>query len=163
MTVFEIFKEVNLSPCGPVRWKEQVDCQKTGVYVVAQVSDSNDGCRACALRFNDTLLSGLEIDIGYERQRWLPNEPILYIGKTDETIHDRVGAFYRHRCGNPSPHAGGQVVHLLACELWVYWSPSPNPYDTEQTMLCAFKKQVGQVPFANRNGRREKRIRMISN
>ena len=123
LTVAEIFKNANLSPRGPVRWGTQVSESGAGIYVVARVGDATVGCKACALPFIDFAnpydnlkypLSPLDLDLEYERKRWLPNEPVLYIGKTDRPIHKRVGEFYRHKCGDTSPHAGGQVVKLFA-------------------------------------------------
>lgn len=161
MTVGEIFRKANLSPRGPVRWKEQVPESRAGVYVVARVGNPNDSCKPCELPFKDPLRSDLEIDLEFEHQRWLASEPVVYIGKTDQTIHKRIGAFYGHKCGKRSPHAGGQVVHLLKCDLWVYWSPSATPSDDERTMLCAFKKEAGQAPFANFNGKHGKNGKRI--
>ena len=147
MTVAEIFNIANLSPSGPVLWGTDPPETNAGVYVVARVGDAKEGCDACALPFKD--LCGIDLDLEYERHRWLPNEPIVYVGKSDRPIRKRLGEFRRHKCGNTSPHAGGQVVKLLRCDLWVYWSAATNPYDTEHTMICAFKKQTGQLPFAN--------------
>lgn len=164
VTVAEIFRKTNLSLCGPVRWKAPVtgsSAGAAGVYVVARVSDPNGGCKSCALPFKDPFPADLELDLEYELHRWIPKEPIVYIGKTDETIRKRVAAFYRHKCGDGSPHAGGQVVHLLECDLWVYWSPSDNPYDTELSMLCSFKEEADQVPFANFDGKQGKLGRRI--
>jgi hypothetical protein len=95
-------------------------------------------------------------------ERWLPNEPIVYVGKADQMIQRRLAAFYRHKCGDTSPHAGGQVLKLLSCSLWVYWSPASHPRDCERVMLCAFKEEVHQAPFANWDGqRRRRRIRYL--
>lgn len=174
MIIAEIFakaKQPNFSPRDPVQWGTQVSESCAGVYVVARVSDATVGCKACALPFDfanpyDNLnipLCPLDLDLEYERKRWLESEPVVYIGQTtSRTIHNRIGQFYRHKCGNPSPHAGGQVVHLLRCDLWVYWSPADNPYATEQTMLCAFREQLGQEPFANGWSGTRKRIRRSS-
>jgi hypothetical protein len=169
LTVAEIFTKANLSPRGPVPWGTQVAESSVGVYVVARVGDPTVGCNVCALQFIDFAnpfdnlnnpIPPLDLDPEYERQRWLQNEPVVYIGQTtDQTIQERVRQFYRHKCGNPSPNAGGQVIHLLRCDMWVYWSPADNPYDTEQTMLCTFKEQVGQEPFANGWSGKRKRIR----
>ena len=93
-----------------------------GVYVVARVGDPKADCTPCALRFIDPLPPGIDLDLEYERQRWLPSESIIYIGKTDRPIRKRVSEFHTHRCGDKSPHAGGQVIKLLKCDLWVYWS-----------------------------------------
>jgi hypothetical protein len=89
----------------------------------------------------DTLPSNIDLSREYEERRWLADEPIVYIGQTDQTIRKRLKDFYRHKCGNPGPHAGGQVI--------------------KQTMICAFKAKVGQVPYANYDGAKEKRVRRL--
>jgi hypothetical protein len=142
-----------------------------GVYVVARVGEPKSVCKACTLPFIDFSnrydnlnipLCRLGLNREYEQARWLQNEPVVYIGKTDGPIHQRVSKFYCHKCGDSGPHAGGQVVKLLRCDLWVYWLPANKPYDTEQTMLCAFKDKVGQEPFANWDRKRNgKRIRCL--
>jgi hypothetical protein len=164
LTVTEIFKVADLSLHGPVQWGTDIAEPKAGVYVVARVSNPNVGCKACALPFIDPPLPpDIELDIEYERRRWLPSESIVYIGKTDRTIHKRLQEFRRHKCGDLSPHAGGQVVKLLQSDLWVYWSPTDTPYDSELTMICAFKSQTGQLPFANELAKRsKKRVRRSS-
>jgi hypothetical protein len=134
---------------------------KAGVYVVSRVGDPEGGCKACDLPFIDPLPPNFVLDLEYEQQRWLPNEPILYIGKTDRPLRERVGEFRRHKCGDTSPHAGGQVVKLLQCDLWVYWAPADNPYDTEQKMISAFGQEAGQVPFADDDGKRSKKARIL--
>jgi hypothetical protein len=157
LTVAEIFRKANLSPRDPVRWRAQVSEPGAGIYVVARVGDPTIGGEPCLLPFIDPLPADLDLDLEYERQRWLSNEAVLYIGKTVRPLHKRVGEFYCHKCGDRGPHAGGQVIQLLRCDLWVYWATAANPFDTEQTMICAFKKQAGQIPFANWDGKRRRR------
>ena len=160
MTVAELFKKANLSPSSPVPWGTDVPESSAGVYVVARLGDPNVGCKASALPFMNPLPPAIVLDLDYERRRWLPNEPIVYIGKTHRAIGNRVREFHRHKCGDTSPHAGGQVVKLLQCDLWVYSSPANSPYATELTMIRAFRQEAGQVPFANEDGKRiGKRIR----
>jgi len=110
LTIFEVFRSANLSPTGPVPWGTDVPESSAGVYVVSRADDPKVDCRACALPFIDPFPSDIDLDLEYERRRWLPNEPIVYIGKTDRTIHERLGEFGRHKCGDTGPHAGGQVV-----------------------------------------------------
>lgn len=163
MTVAEVFRAAGLLPCGPVRWGTEVLESSAGVYVVARVGVSQAGCKACALPFIDPLPSDIDLDLVYERQRWLKNEPVIYIGQTRRTIRQRIGEFYRHECGEPRPHAGGQIVKLLQCHQWVYWSPATHAKDCERAMIWAFKKQTTQEPFANWDGRRRrKRVRHVS-
>jgi hypothetical protein len=160
LTIIQVFSEAGLSPLGPVSWKTPIPEPAAGVYVVARVGDPAVGCDPCAFPFIEPVPPDLALDLEYERKRWLPDEPIIYIGATTRPIHKRVGEFYRHKCGKSAPHAGGQVVKLLTCGLWVYWSPAPDPMEAEQTMICAFKDEAGQIPFANGddNGNK-KRIR----
>jgi hypothetical protein len=162
MTVFEIFNAAQLSHQGPVRWTELISQPGPGVYVVARISDPHQACEHCELPLIDPIPDAISLDLDFENARWLPTEPILYIGQTRQAIDKRVRDFYRHKCVNPSPHAGGQIVHLLACALWVFWAPSTDPYKTEQAMLRAFEERVGHRPFANFDGRRSpRRIRTV--
>lgn len=156
LTVAELFNIANLSPSGPVLWGTDPPESNAGVYVIARVRDAKDDCDACDLPFKD-FCGGIEFDLEYEQHRWLKNEPIVYVGKTDRPIRKRLGEFRRHKCGNTSPHAGGQVIKLLRCDLWVYWSPAANPYEAEQTMIRGFKKSTGQLPFANECARQDQR------
>jgi hypothetical protein len=157
MTVAEVFRAAELSPHGPVPWGTQVQECSPGVYVVARVRDPEAGCAPCALPFIEPIPSNLVLDMEYERKRWLPHEPVIYVGRTTRTIRERVRKFYRHKCGKPAPHAGGQVIKLLHCDLWVYWLPAPDPIKAEREMIRVFKRHAGQEPFANGKKRLEKK------
>jgi hypothetical protein len=148
MTVAELFDEAKLSPCGPVRWGTEIPEPSAGVYVVALVGETKLGCQVDA-DFLEPL----------ERQRWLPTEPVIYIGQTTtQTLAKRLGQFYLHKYGDKRPHYGGQAVKLLLhpppprspFDLWVYWSLATDPRGSERTMIDAFKERVGTLPFANR-------------
>jgi hypothetical protein len=84
MTVADVFVSVGLSPCGPVKWQVVPECDKRGVYVVARVGESAGHCPPRELQLRES--SGIQIAWDYERKRWLRDEPVLYIGKTDQPI-----------------------------------------------------------------------------
>jgi hypothetical protein len=149
LTINDLFQTASLTPLGPVRWRERISESSPGVYVVARVGEPTVGCEECPLPLIDPLPPNLHLDSEYELRRWLPNEPVLYIGQTGRTIQERITEFYDHECGNRRPHAGGQIIKLLRCDLWIYWSPATYPKDAERAMILAFKEQVGQKPFAN--------------
>jgi len=157
LTVAEVFRKASLSPHGPVRWEEKISESRPGVYVVARARKPMASCKASDLRFKDP--HPPVRDLEYERRRWLRNEPVLYIGQTTRSLRKRIGQFYGQKVGNRSPHAGGQVVKLLACEPWVYWSPTTRPRESEKKMISAFKKRVSQLPFANGEPGKPRRIR----
>jgi hypothetical protein len=141
LTVATLFKGADLAPRGPVRWNTPIPDKHPGVYVIGLSPDAN--------------ASSSEIDAEYletpELSRWIPNQPIIYIGQaTRQTLATRLGQFYRHKYGAQSPHRGGQALKLLTCDLWVYWSPCDNPLGCESLMLDMFQKHTGQLPFANR-------------
>jgi len=159
VTVAELFLKTKLILKEPVPWGTPVSECGEGVYVVARVGNANGGCEACELPFKDPLPSNLVINPEYDRQRWPPNEPVLYIGGTKRSLCVRIAEFYCHKVGDKSPHAGGQVVKLLECGLWVYWSPTTHPGGCENKMLSAFEKKAGQPPFANGERGKPMRIR----
>jgi hypothetical protein len=154
MEVIELFSAVGLSICGPIRWGCPVVESRSGIYVIAQTNQPSQ-----SLCF-EVIPAGIHIDKAYEKERWLPSEQIIYIGKADQPISKRISQFYKHQCGNRSPHAGGQILLLLNCDLSVYWAPSPTPLKTEKEMLSLFKSRTGKLPFANHDGQpRPKRVR----
>jgi hypothetical protein len=157
LTVAEIFAKVGPSPCGPVIWGEDIGESGEGVYVVARVSNATGDCKACGLRFR-SLPRNLALNRKYEQKRWLKNEPALYIGQTTQPLCKRIRQFYDHKVGEKRPHAGGQVIKLLACDLWVYWCPTSDPVKVEKAMISAFEKQARQLPFANGEPGKPKRI-----
>ena len=149
MTVADLFEAARLSPLGPVGWGTAIPMtEKGGVYVVALVAEAG-------------LVGGglAEFLDPSEQKRWLPNQPVVYIGQTTtQTLAKRLEQFYRHEYGDKSPHRGGQALKLLLkppvpwspIALWVYWSAATDPKASESTMIEAFKNKVGRLPFANR-------------
>lgn len=168
MTVNDVFKAAGLTPSSPIRWNMESTLDvsslpdRPGVYVVARIGSPDEPCIPCELRLR--IPSALVLNSTEETNRWLPYEPVVYIGQaTGQTLQKRLKQFHRHQCGQPSPHAGGQVVKLLTCKLWIYWSEATNPRGCEQTMIDAFKKRLGKNPFANAHrgrghGRRIRRV-----
>jgi len=140
MTVSELFKEADLSPCGPVPWRIPLSVSGCGVYVVAFVRNPRLGCGRRKVEY-------LPPD---EQKLWLQKQPIVYIGQTKRPLAVRIREFYRHKYGEKRPHRGGQAVKLLRCALWIYWAQTNNPRSAERMMINAFVERVGGLPFANR-------------
>jgi hypothetical protein len=141
MTITEVFSLANLSPYGPVPWGTKISEARPGIYIVALAKDAN----ACLSK--PMPADYLDAD---EHIRWLANEPVVYIGRTEGKLKDRLSQFYRHKYGKSSPHRGGQAIKLLKCDLWVFWSPTVDPVRAEQAMIAGFEGQFGHFPFANR-------------
>jgi hypothetical protein len=149
VTVTELFKCHSLQTNGPVRWGEPVLCDLAGIYVVTLNPDP-----AC----NVGIPTPAELS-SMQCERWLPEQPIVYIGKAGgpsckSTVARRMSQFYRHQWGERSPHRGGQDVKVLLPHrlLWLFWAPTPEPRAVERQMLAAFVAAAGRRPFANRQG-----------
>ncbi len=159
MTVTELFNAVGelemLHPCVPILWGDRIGISNLpmckGVYVVARTADPDSSCEPSDLQLVDSHFDSYHFNREYERHRWLPSEPVLYIGQaTRGTIRKRVRDFYRHKVGSKGPHAGGQILKLLGCERWVYWATANAPEDLDRLMLSVFRMQNHQVPrFGN--------------
>ncbi|MGA9069860.1 MAG: hypothetical protein WB424_06390, partial [Terracidiphilus sp.] len=121
VTVDELFRYVGLLPHEPVRWKTEISEYCAGIYVIA-LAQKADNCQFCK---ESVAIAKLDEDkLKAESNHWIPEEVILYIGQTTkQTLAHRLHQFYVHKYGDRSPHRGGQAIHLLNCDCWVYWAP----------------------------------------
>ena len=140
LTVAELVRIENLTAAMPVRWGTAVPEGRGGVYFITRTRDASAVPDAMAAPTTDPPSIAA----------WLPQEPVLYIGKAT-SLRKRVGQFYRHRYGAPSPHRGGQRLKLLAImdELWVHWAVCESPPGVEERLLRYFRQSIGRLPFAN--------------
>ncbi len=179
-TVRSLFKAASLRWAGVVRWDESLPSRSPGVYVVALVPrvDRVEGCLSecplsmAAVRELLNVRSELTLDDGRPTAQalaarvgsfWLPDEVVLYVGKTTEPLHKRVGDYYRTKIGARSPHAGGRFLRLLTDleQLHVHYAETDDPKRGESRMLRAFQERVSRqgrqayydqnllLPFAN--------------
>jgi len=149
MTVIELFECCGLLPNGPTAWCEPVLCDLAGVYTVTL--NPNPAWNA-GIPAPPELCPALRV-------RWLPEQPILYIGKAGglglkSTLRKRIRQFYRHRHGDRSPHRGGHDLKLLLPRLpvWLFWAPTEDRLAVERKILAAFRADAGHRPFASRQG-----------
>lgn len=163
---------VGLEPHGRSKWGEALP-DAPGVYVVALGRATRS--RAAALadcpvslpvidawihRRGDAMtLDGnppTAADVARRMQEcWLPDEVILYIGKADTSLLNRVGAYYATKLGKRNPHAGGRFLKTLAVldDLWVHYAYCDEPEDAEAQILGAF---IDRVSRKSRHGLRDK-------
>ena len=75
---------------------------------------------------------------------WLPDETVVYIGMTNQSIGGRVGAFVKTPLGDRRPHSGGHWLKTLTVlpELRVWWAPTTAPEEYEDALLTAFAQGV---------------------
>jgi hypothetical protein len=71
--------------------------------------------------------STIRIDPEYENQRWLPNQPVVYIGKTDQALSSRIESF-TVTSAEPDRLMLGSDCEAAKVSFLVYWSPAEKPY-----------------------------------
>jgi putative transcriptional regulator len=140
VSVSELFGIAELPVFGPVPWDMAVNERRPGVYVIATVTSPDD-----------TVSPVVPLDLPpMIASRWLPGQPVLYIGQTTRSLKTRINDFYRHKHGARGPHKGGQDVKLLLnSALSVYWSPTARGVEAEEKMLKEFVAVTSRLPFGN--------------
>jgi hypothetical protein len=180
-SVVKLFSSVLLSVSGPVRWGSPIPSTYPGGYVVAVTSDPEDDknvygnkppidldkLQAWINRVPNLRVDNVRPipDMLEERLRrfWLPDEPVLYVGKAGISLRNRVNQYYKTPLGDRRPHAGGHWLKTLSIlnNLSVFWATTPNPQSSENELLETFTRAVSEntllmlrdparpFPFAN--------------
>jgi hypothetical protein len=139
-----------------------------GVYAISMTSEpyaSHDGAVELPLssRAFEKLLDAcpfLEVDgrsatLNSFRRRlqqfWLPDEPILYIGKAGTSLSARTRAYYSTQLGATGPHAGGWWLKMLTIlpELTVHYARHTDAGAAEDALIDQFARQLSPVSRAN--------------
>lgn len=161
-----LIERAGLVAHGPVAWSTPVACDEPGVYVIetpeplarAPIDDAVLG--AWITRAPTIKVDGAPASVASLRRRledwWVPDEAVVYIGRTSATVASRMDDFYKTPLGDPRPHAGGHWLKTLANleSLSVWWAPSDDDAGLEAALLAAFaaRRSAGEprLPFANR-------------
>ena len=180
ITVKNLFAQANITTFSSVRWGERIQCNSSGVYIVA-VSDDADKClnpfeeapidkarvAGWIARVPDLKIDGGPPTVETLSQRlsefWIPDETVLYIGKATR-LKERLRKFYRHDIGSEKDrHRGGEWLKTLDIlhALNVFYASTDEidstPETMEQALLQAFSEQVSA------NSRKLGRIGMTVN
>jgi hypothetical protein len=178
-TVDALLRDSGLPWAGAVRWRERPPHGGPGVYVVARAEDptvlpSNLAAPLSPAALGqllarcpvtvDGVLAGPRRLAARLAAFWLPDEPVVYIGKAGSSVADRVSAYYHTPVGAVrGPHKGGWFIKTLADldALWVHVAPADHPEQAEQQLIEAFCAGVSSatraalhdpeqpLPFAN--------------
>ena len=164
-----------------VKWGERIPCQAAGVYVVSLSAGStlnsgileNAPISLKAIQLWIYKVPTIELDgsgdsepkaIAQRLSRfWLPDEDIVYIGKTGAKLVDRLKDYYATKLGDRRPHAGGHWIKTLMNlgSLYIYFAECSMPNRVEGCLLKSFIIGVSETtrsklfdsqhpfPFAN--------------
>ena len=143
---------------GPVG---EAGCE-TGVYVVSLISslDQNpavpDGApsnrcavaqwlgRVPSLKLDGQLRPSPDEIVRRLGEFWLRDESVLYIGKPNQRLCDRVRQYYGTALGNSGPQRGGHWLKTLSVleETFVHYMETPSPEESKNPLLGAFVSRV---------------------
>ena len=156
-TVRSLLNGADLTLDGVVRWGQLVPSRETGVYIIALTSRAHqyDGrlpaCPIAMPSVRQLLVTRPELTLDGKRPTaqqladriasfWMPDEVVLYIGKTDASLGRRTAQYYSTELGKSGPHAGGWYLKTLGnlSELYVYYSHAEAPVEAESLMLGSF-------------------------
>ena len=179
-TVIELVRAHDLRLQGPLRWGRPPACQECGIYLVSMTADpsllpernlpdfSVDAIDEWLKHAADMTLDGVRRPSAASiaerlRRFWLPDEPVVYVGQTEQPLQDRIDQFRGHRLGRSSPLRGGHWLKVLRnlSSLYLFYAVCDSPLDTEKSILRLFSgrvspgsrarlwDKVNPIPFAN--------------
>ena len=157
----EVLRSLDLLVDGPARWGSNVNSRKAGVFIVELPGGAPtapiDGTavRRWIERVPELQLDG-ERPSPQELGRWLinlwlPDEPILYVGRSAKGIGARVAAMQATSLGDSQPYSGGHWLKALsvATDLRVWWAETDAHEEYEDAVLDTVARRSGGLPFAN--------------
>ena len=157
----DLLRSLDLLVDGPARWGSTVNSRKPGVFIVELPGGAPtapiDGTavRRWIERVPDLMLDG-ERPSPQELGRWLanlwlPNEPILFVGRSAKGIGARVSAMQVTSLGDSQPYSGGNWLKALsvATDLRVWWAETNAHEEYEDAVLDTVARRSGGLPFAN--------------
>jgi transcription elongation factor GreA len=172
LTAASLLREVGLMADGPVRWGQPVRVGGPGVYIVelaAALADAPVDIQKIGKWLER--LPGMRLDGARPTSKevakrlvsfWWPDQTILYIGMTANSIGGRVRAFYETPLGDRRPHRGGHWLQTLRSldGLRVWWASTDAAEEYEDATFDAFAASVSTgmpdrptgalaVPWAN--------------
>jgi len=145
---------------GPITWGRPVPGSAPGVFIVElpapqpKVSIDPDAIREWLARAPGLRLDGKRPTVADLQSRlasfWLPSQAILFIGSSQKSVGARLAGMYKTPLGERRPQPTGywlKTLHdLNKARIW--WAPASDPELYEDTLLEAFIKAAGALPYA---------------
>ena len=81
---------------------------------------------------------------------WLPSQPVLYIGASENAVSRRVAAIGATALGDRRPHAGGHWLHALTMPAGtrIWWAATPAVEEYEDALLAEFAAGIADAERA---------------
>jgi len=154
LTAASLLREIGLMADGPVRWGQPVRVGGPGVYVVelgAPLADPPIDIQKVGKWLER--LPGMRLDGARPTSKqvvarlasfWWPDQTILYIGMTGNSVGGRIRAYYETPLGERRPHRTGHWLQTLRSldGVRVWWASTTAAEEYEDAAFDAFAASV---------------------
>jgi len=163
----DLLRSLGLLVDGPVPWPGAVRSRAPGVFVVelptgaAEAAFDHLALRRWLERLPQLLLDGQRPTVNELAQRlaqfWLPDEPVLFVGRSARALGPRLAALYATPLGDARPYAGGHWLKTLAqpSRMRIWWAETDAHEEYEDALLA---EVAGRQPPANVAGLPDKTL-----
>ncbi|HEY7023571.1 MAG TPA: transcription elongation factor GreA [Candidatus Limnocylindrales bacterium] len=167
----ELLKDLGLLVDGPQLWGRPIPGRGPGVFVVELPNGMLDApidivaIRKWLERVPELTLDGERPTAEAVAKRlhefWLPDEPVLYVGRSPKQVGARINSIYATPLGDARPSSGGHWLRTLSVlpQLRIWWADTDAHEEYEDALLAEIATRNegvgrdaasgGLLPFAN--------------
>lgn len=154
-TASTVLRSLDLLPDGPVLWGQPVRSRAAGIFIVEIAArETSAPIDITAIRAWIERVPGLRLD--GERptptalsdrldEFWLPDQTIIYVGRTAKSLGARVAAMVQTPLGDRRPFAAGHWLQTLRDipKLRIWWAETQAPEEYEDAVCAAVAAAAG--------------------
>jgi transcription elongation factor GreA len=152
----DLLRSIGLEVDGPLRWGGQPATRKPGIFAVELPEPSEhcsidiDEVRRWLERVPDLKMDGerpTQSTLAERMRRfWVPNQQLVYVGRTAKSLSARVASLYATELGHARPHPGGHWLKVLRDlpQLRLWWAETDAPEEYEDVLIEAFALSVSE-------------------
>jgi transcription elongation factor GreA len=150
----DLLRSIGLDVDGPARWGGKPSSRKPGIFAVELPEPSEhcnidiDEVRHWLERVPDLRMDGERPTQSTLAERlrsfWIPNQQLVYVGRTAKSLNGRVASLYATELGHARPHPGGHWLKVLRelPQLRLWWAETDAPEEYEDVLIEAFAESV---------------------
>ena len=160
-SVADLLRSIDLDVDGPVRWGTRPSSRNAGIFAVEAITpEASAHIDIDAVRRWLELVPTLRMDgerptqstlAARLRSFWLPEQTLLYVGRTAKSMSGRVGSLYATELGHARPHPGGHWLKALHehDKLRLWWADTDAPEEYEDALIGAFADSISEAARAS--------------
>ena len=146
----DLLRSIGLDVDGPTRWGGKPTSRQPGIFAV-ELPEPSEHCNIDIDEVRRWLERVPELKMDVERPTqstlaermrsfWIPNQQLVYVGRTAKSLSARVASLYATELGHARPHPGGHWLKVLRelNQLRLWWAETDAPEEYEDVLVEAF-------------------------